>query len=61
MTLNTETTRTTRRTTLLAVFLISLFYNPLSTKALGNVVTLPTLADFSMSVQNGKADVLRGV
>ena len=61
MTLNTQTTRTVRSTTLLVAFLISLFYNPLSTKALGSVVTLPSLADFSESVQNGKADVLRGV
>lgn len=61
MTLNTQTTRTVRSTTLLVTFLISLFYNPLTTRALGSVVTLPTLADFSKSVQNGKADVLRGV
>ena len=61
MTLNTQTTRTVRSTTLLVTFLISLFYNPLSTQALGNVVTMPSRADFSNSVQNGKADVLRGV
>lgn len=61
MTLNKQTTRTVRSTTLLVTFLISLFYNPLSTGALGSVVTLPSLADFSKSVQNGKAHVLRGV
>lgn len=61
MTLKIQTTRSIRSTTLLVTFLISLFYNPLTTRALGNVVTLPTLADFSKSVQNGKADVLRGV
>lgn len=61
MTLNKQTTRTVRSTTFLVTFLVSLFYNPLSTGALGSVVTLPTLADFSRSVQNGKADVLRGV
>jgi hypothetical protein len=61
MTLNTQTTKTVRSTSLLVAFLISIFYNPLSTKALGNVVALPTFADFSKSVQNGKADVLRGV
>lgn len=60
MTLNTQNTRTVR-STLLVAFIVSLFYNPLSTKALGNVVTLPSLADFSKSVQNGKAEVLRGV
>jgi hypothetical protein len=61
MTLNTQTTRTIRSTALLVAFLISMFYNPLSTGALGNVVNLPTLADFSESVQNGNADALRGV
>ena len=61
MTLNAHTTRTLRSTSLLVAFLISLFYNPLSTQALGNVVSLPSLADFSKSVQNGKAEVLRGV
>lgn len=61
MTLNTHTARTTRSTTLLVVFLISLFYNPLSTRALGSTVNLPTFVDFSKSVQNGKEDTLRGV
>ena len=61
MTLNTQTTRTARNTSFLVAFLVSIFYNPLSTKALGNVVTLPSLADFSRSVQNGEAQVLRGV
>lgn len=61
MTLNTYTARAARSTTFLVVFLISLFYNPLSTRALGNVVNLPDFADFSKSVQNGKEDVLRGV
>lgn len=61
MTLNTQTTRAARSTSLLVAFLVSIFYNPLSTKALGNVVTLPSLTDFSKSVQNGEAQVLRGV
>jgi hypothetical protein len=61
MTLNKQTTRTVRSATFLVTFLVSLFYNPLSTGALGSVVNLPSLADFSRSVQNGKADVLRGV
>jgi hypothetical protein len=58
--LNTNTAKATRNTTLLVTFFISLFYNPLSTQALGNVVTLPSLTDFSKSVQNGNAEVLRG-
>lgn len=61
MTLNTPTSRTARSISLLVALLVSIFYNPLSTKALGNDVTLPSLADFSRSVQNGKADMLRGV
>lgn len=61
MTLNSQTTKTARRTSLLVTFLISIFYNPLSTKALGVVSALPSLAEFSKSVQNGQAGVLRGV
>jgi len=60
MTLNTQTTKAIRSTSLLVTFLISIFYNPLSTKALGNVA-LPNFADFSRTVQNGSAGVLRGV
>jgi hypothetical protein len=60
MTLNTQTTKALRSTSLLVSFLISIFYNPLSTKALGNVA-LPSFADFSRTVQNGSAGVLRGV
>jgi hypothetical protein len=61
MTLNTHTTRTLRSTTFLVVFLTTLFYNPLSTRALGNVVNLPAFTDFAKSVQDGKEDSLRGV
>lgn len=61
MTLNAHISRTTRSTTFLVVFLISLFYNPVSAGALGNVVNLPAFADFSKAMQNGKEDVLRGV
>lgn len=61
MTLNAQISRTTRSTTFLVVFLISLFYNPVSAGALGNVVNLPAFADFSKAMQNGKEDVLRGV
>lgn len=61
MTLNAQTTRILRSTTFLVVFLTSLFYNTLSTRALGNVVNLPAFGDFAKSVQNGKEDTLRGV
>lgn len=60
MTLKTHTTKTVRSTSLLVTFLISIFYNPLSTKALGNVA-LPSFLDFSKTVQNGKSGILRGV
>ena len=59
--LNTNTARAVRSTSLLATFIISLFFNPLSTRALGSVDTLPSLADFSKSVQNGKSELLTGV
>ena len=61
MTLNLQTTRTVRSTSLLIVIFISLFYNPLSTQAMDNAVTLPAFVDFSRSVQNGDAGTLGGV
>lgn len=41
--------------------LTSLLLNPISALAMGNNATLPSFADFSKTVQNGQADVLRGV
>lgn len=61
MTLNTQIKRTTQSTSLLLAVFATLFYHPAATRALGNVVTLPSLADFSKAVQNGQASVLRGV
>jgi len=61
MTLKTQTKRTTRSASLLLAIFASLFYHPIYTHALGNVVNLPALADFSKTVQNGKAKELRGV
>ena len=61
MTLNTKTAQTARSTSLLLTIFLSLFYSPINTMALGNVLILPTFADFSKSVQNGDAKVLRGV
>lgn len=45
------------------VFLLTVFFlNPTATQAIGNSdENLPTFADFGQSVQNGQADVLRGV
>jgi hypothetical protein len=61
MTLKNQITRTTLNTSLLVVFFISLFFNPVSALAAGNGVTLPNFTNFSETVQNGKANVLRGV
>ncbi len=61
MTLKTQTKRTTRSASLLLAVFAALFYRPLSIQALGNATTLPTLAEFSRTVQNGNGKVLRGV
>ncbi len=61
MTLKTQTNRTTQSASFLLAIFASLFYHPIYTQALGNVVSLPTLAEFSRTVQNGNAKMLRGV
>ncbi len=61
MTLKNQTPRTTLNLTLLLFVLAALFFNPTSTLAEGNAVALPNFADFSRTVQNDEADVLRGV
>ena len=61
MTLSTTITRKARSTSLLLVIFISLFYGPINASALGSAVSLPTLGDFSKSVQNGDSKLLRGV
>jgi len=45
---------------LLLFILASLFANPISGLAMSNSTTLPSFTDFSKTVQNGQADVLRG-
>ena len=45
---------------LLAIF-VCLFFNPIPTQALGNSEALPSFAEFSKTVQNNQASVLRGV
>ena len=55
-------TRTVLQLNLLALFVAGFFLNPppfLTTEALES--TLPGFADFSESVQNGEAEILRGV
>ena len=61
MTLNTQTKHTARSASLLFAIFLSLFYSPIATRALESTPTLPTFGDFSRSVQNGDAKVLRGV
>jgi len=55
-------TRTALYLNLVLLFLTSFFLNPRPTQAIGSdEATLPNFADFSKSVENGEADVLRGV
>jgi hypothetical protein len=54
-------TRTSLRLNLLVVFLSSFFLNPRPIQAIGNAENIPPFRSFSESVQNGEADVLRGV
>ena len=61
MTLNMPVKHTVRSVSLLLTILISLFYHPNATKAIGESGTLPAFADFTKSVQNGDAKALRGV
>jgi hypothetical protein len=61
MTLSIPAKQSLQRTSLLLAIIISLFYNPISAKAIGESGSLPAFADFSKSVQNGDAKALRGV
>ena len=60
--LKNQMTRTALNASLLVAIFVSLFSNPISARAMGTGdATLPSFTDFSKTVQNGKADVLRGV
>lgn len=62
MTLTTRTSRRVINTGLLLLILASLFVHPGAALADdSNEASLPTFMDFSNSVQNGQASVLRGV
>jgi hypothetical protein len=61
MSLNNQTPRTALNLALLLFLFAALFFNPTSTLAQGNEVALPGFTDFSQMVQNGEAEVLRGV
>jgi len=61
MTLKNQLPRTVLNVSFLLLVLISLFFSPVSALADGHPVALPNFTDFSQTVQNGEADVLRGV
>ena len=61
MTLKKQNTRNILTASLFLAIFISLFFNPISTLAMGATPALPSFAEFSKSVQNGDANALRGV
>ena len=62
MVLKNQTLRTALNASLLLAVFLSVFFNPNSAFALGNSESaLPQFSDFSKTVQNGEASVLRGV
>ena len=62
MTLKNQTLRTALNASLLLAIFISVFFNTTSAFALGDTsASLPKFPDFSKTVQNGEASVLRGV
>jgi hypothetical protein len=61
MALKKQNIRFTLNLSLLLCTLATLLLNPISTLAMGNHAALPTFTDFSQAVQNGQADILRGV
>jgi hypothetical protein len=61
MALKNQNTRFFLNFSLLLFTLASLWLNPISALAMGNPAALPSFADFSKTVQNGQADLLRGV
>ena len=61
MALKNQNTRFILNLSLLLFTLAALLLNPITALAMGNTPVLPTFSDFSKSVQNGQADVLRGV
>ncbi len=61
MALKNQNTRFFLNLSLLLFILASLWLNPISALAMGNNAVLPSFADFTKTVQNGQADILRGV
>jgi len=61
MSLKNRNTRNILNIVILLAIFISLFLNPIPALAIGDNPSLPAFLDFSLSVQNGDASVLRGV
>jgi hypothetical protein len=61
MTLKTQPHRTSLHADLLLILFVSLFFNPIPAQALESNEALPAFSEFSKSVQNRQAGVLRGV
>jgi len=61
MTLKNRNTRNILNASLFLAIFVSLFFNPISALALGDTASTPTFLDFTKSVENGDANVLRGV
>jgi len=62
MTLTTRTLRTSLNASLLLVIFVSLFFNSVPALAFGNgEAALPDFTEFSKTIQNNEANVLRGV
>jgi hypothetical protein len=61
MALKNQITRFILSFSLLLFTMATLLLNPVPALATGNHATLPSFIDFSKAVQNGQADVLRGV
>lgn len=61
MTLKNKNIRFILNLSLLLFTLVALLLNPIPTLAMSNTASLPSFTDFSKAVQNGQADVLRGV
>jgi hypothetical protein len=60
MTLNTQLHRASLNAGLLLVLFVSIFFNPIPAQALENKEALPAFSEFSKTVQNNQAGVLRG-
>lgn len=61
MALKNKNIRFILKISLLLFTLAALLLNPISALAISNHAALPGFADFSKTVQNGQADILRGV